>query len=570
MATSLPTSTPRNVRCHLCNAFLKPSAITKHVNHFCPARPKPGQQISPGTCPHCLASVSVTSMETHLLHSCPQLTVPCPFCQYSFQYIEQHLRKKHRDKQQTKQYQQLRNPPDPYSTEYSPAATHSLEYTDFVHNQPTDDHSCPICHTYMRDKKLRSHVKTHFKILCPCCKGRFHKPGLLTHLTNKCIPGRLPVSGGVVKCPVCKKQDSVSRIAQHLSVSHLTLSCPRCSATLGVKRVESHLDQCTGGNCSPGTAQAPLISGVFQKFRELEDDTDTSSDSTSSLSDDSSSDDELVYEYDSDVIARYTDNHSDTHYQSKPFFAPFLDPTDPDFILLPADKQRGKREGYKEDLIAPPYVSMGQKISCPVCDSDCPLRMMGRHITENHITHKCPVCNNQLPHDSFKQHLEECLGRRGPRQVKGQSTYPCPYCSKTQWHSVREVSTHIHRTHRQLQCPFCQDSYPPSKFCKHVNKCAKLCVMTAQLFQEHPSLNPETNQLYHQDIGSSNLEAQTPTRHVSNKKDTQPRFSSKLTCPFCNLQCRDVLLENHIAECGRIPTGMELVSMNNLLGLRIN
>ncbi|KAI6645974.1 hypothetical protein LOD99_13229 [Oopsacas minuta] len=586
MATNLPatSSPPKNVRCHLCNAYVKPASLTRHLNQFCPARPKPGQQISPGTCPHCLASISISSMETHLLHACPKLTVPCPFCRYRFQYIEQHLRKKHHDKERTKQYQQLRDPPDPYLTSYSSAVNKSYKYSDLFQTDIQSNHSCPICHTYMHDKKLRSHVKSHFKILCPFCKSRFNKSGLFTHLLNKCIPKNVtPSSAGVMKCNACKKQDSVTNIAKHLTVSHLTLCCPICSGTLGAKRVTSHLNQCSVRNSSPGASQSPLLQGVFQKFREFEDDFDTPSDSES-LTDDSSDYEELIYDYETN--ARCKGNYSGSHHQSKPFFAPFIDPSDSDYVLLPTDnKKRGKKGGYPEDLVSFPYVSMGQKISCPICNDDCPLRMMGRHMTENHITHKCPICSKQLAHSSFKVHLEECLGRYGAKQVKGRPTYLCPYCSETKCHSVREISTHIHRTHRQLTCPFCQDSYGPNNFSKHVNKCAKLSVMSAQLFQDHPSLDPEVIQLYQQlEIESSEESSyseedipaarkQISSASLSNRSyanTVQTRYESQVTCLFCNYQCRDVLLENHIAECRNIPAGMQVVSINNLLGLRIN
>ena len=604
MATNLPpNSAPYSVRCHLCNLLVKSAALTGHINQNCFARPKPGQQISPGTCPHCLAAVPVIKMETHLLHSCHALTVPCPFCQYRFQYIEQHLRKKHSEKERTKLFQQLRNTPNPYSAKKSPASKHTPSYSDLKQPEcPFSRSSCPICHTYMREKKLRSHVKSHFKIQCPFCKNNFNKSGLVTHLVNKCLSKNASSnSAGVVKCPICKKQDSISKIAQHLALSHLTLCCPICSGILDAKRITSHLNMCSGKSESPSLSQSPLRHGVFQKFRELGGNDDVYSGSEGSLTDEDSSDeDEFDYVYDTPVTVKSRGNsHSGSHHKSKPFHAPFLDPTDPNYVLLPADHQRrGGKGGYTEDLVSAPYISMGHKISCPICNSDCPLRMMGRHIVENHITHQCPICKHKLANSSFKVHLEECMGRYGAKDVKGRPTYPCPYCSQAKCHSVREISTHIHRTHRQLNCPFCQDSYGPHNYCRHVSKCARLSVMSAQLIQDNPHLDPEMIQLYQQlqiesSEGSSYSEDELeetplPEKQLS-REERRDRSSAYLAeesytersgrkvkqetkdcCFFCHFQCCNVPLEDHLAECKNIPNGMQVVSMGNLLGLRIN
>ena len=332
---------------------------------------------------------------------------------------------------------------------------------------------------------------------------------------------------------------------------------------------------------------------MFQKFREFREFDDVYSESEDSLTDEDSSDDdeELEYVYEKPVNAKSHGRNNSGRHKSKPFHAPFRDPTDPNYVLLPADhKRRGKKGGYSGDLVSPPYISMGRKISCPICNCDCPLRMMGRHIIEKHITHECPFCKSQSSNNSFKVHLEECIGRYGAREGKGRPSYSCPYCSQAKWHSVREISTHIHRTHRQLNCPFCQDSYSPHEYCKHVSNCAKLSVLSAQLIQDNPSLDPEMIQLYQQlQIGASegssyseddsDEEAPLPVKQTSRQRREhssaysaggRAKQEANNICCFCHFQCSKVPLEDHIVECNHIPVGMQVVSVGSLLGLVIN
>ena len=568
MATKYTSSLPQ--RCNLCNAIVNASFLTRHRNERCFARPKPGQRLAPGTCPHCLQTLSVTKMETHLLHECPRLTIPCPFCTYRFSDILKHLWKKHRDKRDSEHFKRLKNPPDPYQTVF--VETRAPRYSELAPDIPDRRESCPVCHAHMVENKLKKHVAIHCKVKCPCCKGKFKNDRFQTHLINNCLP-KLAGPSNSVPCIFCSKRGPVHFMSQHLSENHLTLQCPVCSNSMSVNRVLEHLRNCSTKNSPASHMETPLLPGVFQKFRELGENDEVYSGSDLSLSSDDSSDEEPI------SYRPRKHNRSDRSSKSKRLNSPFIDLTDPSYILLPASPgkkgKKGTRSGATEDNPVP-SVSWNCKISCPICNTDCPLRMVGRHIIETHISHCCPMCNESIGHSSFRVHLEKCLGGNGAKGEKGRSHFPCPYCSKSK-PSVKQMATHISRIHRELDCPFCQESYAARSYTKHVNNCARMSVMSAQLFQENPSLDPDPRLLQ---FGSS--EELTDSDTESDGYESLPRNEAHgvekglfegeavISCIFCHFQCIEIPLGDHIAECAKLPPGMQLVSIPNLMGLRIN